>query len=460
MVFTSASFIFIFLPIFLFFFFITRPQQRIYVLLLSSYIFYGFWRLDFLPLLVFSTLVDYYCGKKIYNSTKISIRRIFLCISLSLNLGLLIYFKYSYFVLSNISPFFPVNAYDLTYFENIILPLGISFFTFQTMSYSIDIYRREVSPAKNILEFATYVSLFPQLIAGPIVRYKEIQEDFKEIKTKTINFNLGVFLFMIGFSKKVMIANNLAPITSKVFELDGGNAFLGLFGMLSYTFQIYFDFSGYSDMAIGLGYMVGFSFPINFNSPYKATSITDFWRRWHITLSRWFRDYLYISLGGNQRGRVNTYRNLLIVMGLCALWHGANWTFIIWGLLHGMILIFERVFIKNTLVKPRSIFNILVTFCTVAFLWIPFRSKDLTQYLNYLQNMIEFTGWSTFFDIVRKEDLFYVLIAGYICFFVSNSQEYSGRRNKYLNLGGLILFLISVHELLGQSYNPFLYFNF
>jgi alginate O-acetyltransferase complex protein AlgI len=464
MVFTSYIFLFLFLPICFLSLALFPKKNRHLVLLISSIVFYGYWRLDFVLLIVASTLLDFYCGQKIYDSPSEKDRKKFLIISIVFNLGLLSYFKYFNFGLENLNHILSFLGASTISYMNIVLPVGISFFTFQTMSYSIDIYRREVEPTRDILKFGTYVSMFPQLVAGPIVRYSEIKEQLKDFHSNT-NIREGLALFALGFNKKVLIANNVASISDFAFKIGGGDQYTALIGALAYTLQIYFDFSGYSDMAIGLGKMFGFDFPINFNSPYRSKSITEFWNRWHISLSRWFRDYLYIPLGGNRGSHAKTYRNLFLVMFLCGLWHGAAWTFIIWGLYHSAFLILERLNKRRALgyyMLPKP-FQIFFTFCIAVIGWIPFRAESVPQLLDYLSAFLNFVPdlkRSQVFEVLDFEKQMFIWLGIILSVGFKNIYEQTKTKKELLYILNLLVFIFAVHELMEQSYNPFLYFNF
>lgn len=435
--------------------------------MMVSFIFYGFWRVDFLFLIFFSILVDYFCGHRISISPSKSIqKKIYLAISILCNLGLLFYFKYFNFGIENLNILLETIGASPLKYADVILPVGISFFTFQTMSYSIDIYRGEIKPSRSLINFATYVSMFPQLVAGPIVRYKEIESSLVNFKKDNILFKDGLVLFIIGFNKKVMIANNVSELADFAFKVNGADTQTAMIGAVAYTLQIYFDFSGYSDMAIGLGKMFGFKFPANFSSPYKAKSITDFWNRWHMTLSRWFKDYLYIPLGGNQKGQQRTYVNLFVVMFLCGLWHGAAWTFIIWGMFHGIILIFERMNGRKSLGYHRlpGGLQVLITFGITVIGWIPFRAasfEQLTLYMEAFLNKAAHLPDSAIYAVFDLEKKIFLILGLIIVFSFKNTME--SKKENHQNLidcFNLLLFIPAVHELMNQSYNPFLYFNF
>lgn len=464
MVFTSFIFLFLFLPLFLAGYFGAPRRMRNAVLLLASYVFYGYWRADFTLLLLFSTLVDYGCGRVIHRSEREAVRRAMLVLSITANLGLLGYFKYFNFGMENLSALSEAFGGSPLTWERVLLPVGISFFTFQSMSYTIDLYRGQTTPARNLLDFATYVALFPQLVAGPIVRYRTVAEELHTRDVDPALFSRGVLLFCIGFNKKVLLANNLGVLADGAFDLaipNFADAWLGLF---AYTFQLYFDFSAYSDMAIGLGLMLGFHFPWNFNSPYKSDSVTAFWRRWHISLSTWLRDYLYIPLGGNRHGARRTYVNLWLTMLLGGLWHGAQWTFVLWGAWHGALLALERANGKRPRGyghAPRPV-RIACTFALVAFGWLLFRATSLNQVLVFLISMVDITTWDAGLAMAVSGLNFQIavlLLAAIIAFIAPNAQAWAVHRG-WPRWFQLLLFVVAVHELMTQDFNPFLYFNF
>ena len=366
-------------------------RVRLGLLVSASYLFYGWWDYRFVSLLVLSTLVDYFAGQKLHASEARSSRRFWLCVSACTNLGLLAFFKYCGFFASSANA---VSGWlqfgGRISLPEIVLPVGISFYTFQTMSYSIDIYRGKAQPAKSLLHFAAYVALFPQLIAGPIVRYAEIENQLRDIRTspRWRQFARGIYFFVAGMCQKVLLADTIAgqidPLLMNTSELQFGTAW---FCTLGYTCQLYFDFAGYSNMAVGLGHMLGFSFPQNFASPYKSESISGFWRRWHMTLSFWLRDYLFIPLGGSQLGARKTLRNLFIVMGLGGLWHGAGWTFVIWGLYHGLLLAIHATNKRAGWIQLPKTGAVLLTFVSVMVGWVIFRSNDMNMCGSWLGAM-------------------------------------------------------------------------
>lgn len=371
MVFSSSVFIFLYLPVVIAIYFLLSPQYRNAFLLLASLCFYAYGEPKFVFVMIMAIILNYFDALIICKFNNTQIKRMFLIIGILLNLSVLIVFKYSNFITGNLRYLFP--DISVTY---IALPIGISFFTFQALSYLIDVYRGEIAQ-KNLFNLGLYISFFPQLVAGPIVRYKSISKEIENRAETWKDFSEGIVCFINGLIKKIVIANNMAIIADKAF--DGEIAQLGILfswlGALAYSLQIYFDFSGYSDMAIGLGRMFGFHFDKNFDYPYSSKSLTEFWRCWHISLGSWFRDYVYIPLGGSKKGHFNQIRNLFIVWLLTGIWHGANWTFIIWGLIYFLFLVVEKYIIKPEVFKRSfavylyRIFVLLI----VLFCWVLFR---------------------------------------------------------------------------------------
>ena len=380
MLFNSIEFLAVFLPVVLFVWYRRRlgVQARLIALTSASYLFYGYWDWRFTSLMLVSTVVDYVAGRKIHEASDDSAKRVWLIVSLGTNLALLGFFKYANFFTNTLNEIAawasePALLPPLA----IVLPVGISFYTFQSMSYSIDIYRGKAEPTSSFWHFAAYVSMFPQLVAGPIVRYSEIEAQLREVEkpVAATDIALGLQFFVLGLSKKLLLADPIAtrvdPLWADPASLDALGAWLATMG---YTLQIYFDFSGYSDMAVGLGLFLGFRLPQNFDSPYKSVSIADFWRRWHMTLSFWLRDYLYISLGGNRGGRSKRLRNLVITMFLGGLWHGAAWTFVFWGLLHGLYLVVHQLWQSASEWRvPKGAAQVL-TLAAVMVSWVFFRA--------------------------------------------------------------------------------------
>lgn len=424
MIFNSVVFLIFFAVFYISYLLLKNHKYRMFLCLVASYFFYGWWDWRFLSLILFSTFVDFYIGGKLHQEADVKKRKTFLIISLFSNLGLLFFFKYfNFFIDSFIEVANTMGMSPSVTSLNIILPVGISFYTFQTLSYTIDIYRKKLEPASDFFLFATYVSFFPQLVAGPIIRAIDLLPQFKfdhKITTKMIT--AGLFIVLVGYFKKVVVADTLAALVDHGFENPYAYTSLNLIIIVVfYAFQIYCDFSGYSDIATGIGKMLGFEFPKNFNLPYIAKNFSDFWQRWHISLSSWLRDYLYIPLGGNRHGNLMTQRNLMLTMLLGGLWHGANWTFVIWGFLHGSYLILQRLFepLSQRLMKLipgfiYSFFSIIITFLLVNIAWIFFRSQsvsdafDLISYIGINRNF-SFSDVKLKFQIIEAFFLICVL---------------------------------------------------
>jgi alginate O-acetyltransferase complex protein AlgI len=464
MLFNSYEFLFLFLPVLLLAYFVLLPRSwRMGLLTVSSYFFYGWWDWRFCSLMLISTLIDYRAGKGIATSTDSRIRRRWLWLSMVSNLSLLGFFKYFDLAARTANQLAAIlGAGEPIPLLHVVLPVGISFYTFQSMSYSIDIYLGAAKPARSLWAFACYVALFPQLIAGPIVRYRDLAEQLVERTHSWAKASLGIQFFVAGLAKKVILADGVAVLVGATFESASPGLWLAWTGTLAYAMQIYFDFSGYSDMAVGLGLIFGFRLPQNFHSPYKATSITDFWRRWHISLSAWLRDYLYIPLGGNRLGAVRTYVNLFITMLLGGLWHGANWNFVIWGGYHGLLLAIERMAGKRGLWRglPAPLQRI-ATFLLVCIGWIFFRAESLPQALAVLGGLIGLNGIGP----LQGPDgtpLAYLMLAltTLLAFASRNTWEIQWRASlRNLLLIG-ILFIICVLTILVNTASPFLYFQF
>ena len=468
MLFSSAIFLFLFLPILLLVYYITPKKLKNTLLLFASLTFYTFGEKELVLIIIVSTFIDYFAALIIEKYNK----NLGLSISIIANLSFLLYFKYASFVFENYHAFlefFNLQSEQLQSLPNITLPLGISFYTFQTMSYTIDVYRGNVKANKNFINFATYVTLFPQLIAGPIVRYKDIYKQLKYRNQNITQFSEGVERFIIGLAKKMIIANNLAFVADGIFNMPMNNiSSLALWvGVLAYTFQIYYDFSGYSDMAIGLGKMFGFEFLENFNYPYVSKSIREFWQRWHISLSTWFRDYLYISLGGNRKGNSRTYINLIIVFFITGLWHGASWNFIVWGLFHGFFLILERIGLSKILDKLPKAISHIYTLLVVVIAWVLFRANTLYDALQYIKNMFSFktdmnSGILEYY--ITKEVVFAFILALIFSFPIYKLTENKLVLKSYYPILKMILlfviFIISIMYIAVDTYNPFIYFRF
>lgn len=485
MVFSSHLFIYYFLPLVLAVYYLLPRWGRHLGLTVSSYLFYGWANPAFLVLMLLSTTVDYVCGlwmsgglqgswkepiRRLPNDTaRTRSQRAALTLSIVTNLALLGFFKYFNFAADSyntILTIFGLDRLELDTVFRIALPLGISFYTFQSMSYSIDVFRGDARALRNPIDFACYVSMFPQLVAGPIIRFSEIDDQLRH-RTHTLEkFSRGVAFLSLGLAKKVLLANPCGKIADTVFDAGSALAVDAWYGVVAYSFQIYFDFSGYSDMAIGLGLMLGFVFPKNFDSPYKATSITDFWRRWHISLSTWLRDYLYRPLGGNRSGRLRTYLNLAIVMLLGGLWHGAAWNFIVWGGFHGVLLAVERMRGKRGLFDslPHSV-AVGGNFLLILISWVFFRSDDLGAALDYLSSMSGLgspqVGAALVGGLIYKP--YYVLTlaaAALVAFRAPQSWDWTRRLPAWKASVCCGLLLLALVALTTQDYNPFIYFIF
>ena len=470
MVFSSITFLFYFLPIVLLAYYIVPKKFKNVTLLISSFTFY-FWGEPKNIYIMISMIILSYIGGliigRLKEKKKITFAKIVLAITIVLDLAALFYFKYIDFFIRNINLYLNKEI-DLL---GVILPIGISFFTFQILSYVIDVYREEVKVQRNILNLALYVSLFPQLIAGPIVRYKDVEKQIVE-RTHTVEkFSNGITRFVIGLSKKVLIANVLGEVIN-IFGTsnDGTITFYWMYAIAN-MLQIYFDFSGYSDMAIGLGKMFGFEFLENFNYPYIATSITEFWRRWHMSLSFWFKDYVYIPLGGNRKGIIRQIINILIVWFLTGFWHGANWNFIIWGMYFGLILLIEKVFLLKVLDKTPKIINRIYVLFIVLISFIIFSNENLNICAEYIKGLfVSSNGLITNVSKYYLNSYLVMFIIGIIGStplmknIVLKIKNKSERLNSIVNVleivTVMVLFVVSVSYIIDGSFNPFLYFRF
>lgn len=461
MVFSSITFLFYFLPITLLIYYVVPNKFKNIVLLISSLFFYFYGEPKYVCLMIISIIITYIFGILIDKYEKQS--KLFLAISIITSVGLLVYFKYINFLIENVNLWLS-HKIDFIY---VALPIGISFYTFQMISYLIDVYRKEAKAQKNILKIAMYVSLFPQLIAGPIVRYTTIEEQIENRKYTFEKFSLGVRRFVIGLGKKVLIADVLGELSVIALGSNDSSILYYWLYAISIMLQIYFDFSGYSDMAIGLGKMFGFEFLENFNYPYIATSITDFWRRWHISLSTWFRDYIYIPLGGNRVSKIKWIRNILIVWLLTGLWHGAAWNFIVWGLYFGILLIIEKVFLGKYLKKIPNFFTRIYTLLIVMISFIIFNGNKM---LDILKNIGGLFGIGNV-PIISEESLYYfksyfiVIVIGIIgCTPILKKIANNDKMHKLINclepIFLLFVLIISTSYIIDGSFSPFLYFRF
>ncbi|WP_052705409.1 MBOAT family protein [Flavobacterium sp. 316] len=460
-----------FFSVFYFIYILSRKTHyfRItYVVLFSLFFYYKssgiyFW------LLIFSSVVDYSLSRLIYTETVKFYRKFYLILSLFINLGMLVYFKYTHFLVANFNMLFEGNVT----FSDIILPVGISFYTFQTLSYTIDVYRKDLEPTKSFMDFLFFVSFFPQLVAGPIVRASDfIPQIYQKLNLTKEDFNKALYLIIGGLIKKAVISDYISSnFVDRVFDAPNSyTAFENLMASYGYAIQIYCDFSGYSDMAIGLALLMGFTLPPNFRTPYKSASITEFWRRWHISLSSWLRDYLYISMGGNRKGKIRTYFNLFMTMLLGGLWHGANWKFVFWGVLHGLALAFERFFDsriklpKNGIVKT---IKILLTFHFVVFCWLFFRAKDFETAFQITENIGKLTfnieQWQTI--ILGYSNVFIVLAFGFIWHFLPErittfNEKLFGKLPFWIQAIILGFVFWIVFATASEGAQPFIYFQF
>ena len=466
MVFSSTIFLCVYLPLVLLGYYICPKKGRNLFLLIASLVFYAWGEPKYVFLMIFSILVNYIFGRLMdKNRGRQKRMKLLLVLSVVIDLGLLSVFKYTDFIITNVNAIFGAN-FDLL---NIALPIGISFYTFQAMSYTIDVYRNDVRVQKNLIDFGMYITMFPQLIAGPIVRYADVQDQLADRSVTTADFSEGVMRFVVGLGKKVLLANQMGAVWSEIYALGGDvSALMAWTGAIAYTFQIYFDFSGYSDMAIGLGRMFGFKFPENFRYPYQSVSITDFWRRWHITLSTWFKEYLYIPLGGNRRGLARQALNLLIVWSLTGFWHGAGWNFVMWGLYYFVILFIEKLFLLKALDKLPKFFRHVYALLLIIIGWVIFASDDVSVLLPYLGSMFGANGAIGGMDVYTLLTKAVLLI---ICCIASTELP----KKLFLSAAGAVnekaaftlksvltiaLLALSMILLIGDSYNPFLYFRF
>ena len=459
MVFSSLIFLFGFLPLFLLCYFIPKKRKtRNLVLLLFSLFFYGYGEPIYVLLMILSIVINYFIAILMDKSSK---RKMYLVIDIIFNIGLLFLFKYSNFFLANINNIFHLNLK----FLSLSLPIGISFYTFQILTYVIDVYKKEVDVQKSIINLGCYISAFPQLIAGPIVRYSTVNEELNDRKECIKDFSSGIRRFIVGLSKKAIIANEMAFVADTLFGYNLTEiGFLGMFiGGICYTLQIYFDFSGYSDMAIGLGRMLGFHFLENFNYPFISKSITDYWRRWHISLSSFFRDYVYIPLGGNRVSKLRNIFNIFIVWLLTGLWHGASWNFVLWGLYFFVILVIEKFVLKDVLKKLPNFWQHVYTMSLVVISFIIFYFTDISLLKTAFISLFGFNGLGNiniFFHLqIFKVRTIIIFVIGVIASTPLLKNIFTKNEN-VKDIVLIILFIISIICILASSYNPFIYFRF
>lgn len=469
MVFSSLTFMFVFLPIVLLLYYVVPKKLKNLFILISGLIFYAWGEPIYVLIMIASTMIDYTAGLLIdkFNS-KTAVRRICLIVSLVMNIGLLGVFKYSGFIMQNIDAIFGTALYDPDH--ALPLPIGISFFTFQSMSYTIDMYLGKIKVQKNPITFAAFVTLFPQIVAGPIVRYDDIAAELDDRKVNIDCIYEGIVKFITGVGKKVLIANNIGMLWTTVKGSETGDlsVLTAWLGIIAFTLQIYFDFSGYSDMAIGLGKMMGFNFPKNFDYPYQSKSISEFWRRWHITLGAWFKSYVYFPLGGSRKGMKRTVFNLAVVWLLTGIWHGASWNFILWGVLYGVLIIMEKLFLGKVLEKIPTFFSWLYTILLVILGWVLFDTADIPTAFAYMGAMFGANGvlWDS-------QSMYYLINYGIILvfgifactdlskkLFDKLGQKLPTVMNYATPVAKLAVLVLSTAYLANATYNPFLYFNF
>ncbi|MCB2221357.1 MAG: MBOAT family protein [Bacteroidetes bacterium] len=473
MVFSSSLFLLYFLPAFLLIYYLLPKAAKNIFALLASMFFYAWGAPDFIFIVLGSIVADFYIVQ-VMNQKTGKQKRLLVGASVVLNIGLLAYFKYANFFVENFNEILGWFGAKHVAWTAVALPIGISFFTFQKLTYSVDVYRGVHGPLKKVTDYALYILMFPQLIAGPIVRFNEIAD---QIEDRSWNENLnnrltGFFRFCVGLAKKVLIANVMGEQVDLIFGSEGLdiNTATAWLGILAYAFQIYFDFSGYSDMAIGIGRMIGFKFPENFNNPYISQNITEFWRRWHITLGRFMRDYLYIPLGGNRVTTGRLYFNLWVVFLISGLWHGAAWNFVIWGGFHGLFLVLDRLFLLKVFKTIGKVPSILITFIISLIGWVLFRAENMTMAWDYLGRMFAFDLNADTFYFNRK--FYTILIIAIVFSFWGSFRKIEawqeklfaqGKRNRTLVvmvIASFILFIISLGSITSSGFNPFIYFRF
>ena len=472
MVFSSIIFLVYFFPVFLLLYFVTPAKYKNYTALLASVFFYAWGAPKFIFVILGVLCIDYYLGNKIYEADEKNKKK-YLFLSIAVNVGMLLYFKYSNFFVGNVNFILEQAGLHTIKWTAVVLPIGISFFTFQEMSYTIDIYRGEHKPLKKFTDYMLFIFLFSHLIAGPIITYHVLADDIEDRRKKlNDNYRLqGFFRFMIGLARKVLIANTLGEVADHIFnqpvyQLTGADCWLGA---IAYTFQLYFDFAGYSDMAIGIGKLLGFDFPENFNNPYISQNITEFWQRWHITLGQWMRNYLYIPLGGNRISESRTYVNLVTVFLISGFWHGASWTFVLWGGYHGFFMLCDRLFLEKLLQPVGRIVRIALTFIIAVTGWVLFRADTISQAGSFIFKMFRFDSLHlTEFPDSR----FIATLVVAVCFSFAaiikywenfELKAYSVKNSLPATLMlfiAVILYVLSLSHITSTKFNPFIYFRF
>ena len=471
MVFSSNIFLFFFLPIFLIAYFVTPQKFRNYTLLLFSLIFYAYGAPDFVFLLVGECIINYFIVRGMAKTEKTSTKKWLCALSVIMALGLLLYFKYANFFMENLNAILGWMHHEPVGWMKVALPIGISFFTFQSITYTLDVYRGTTPPSEKLTDYVLYIMMFPQLIAGPIVNYNNVAAQLVERTSTMEDRVVGFYRFIIGLGKKVLIANTLAAYADQVFAMNYADLATSTawIGILSYTFQIYFDFSGYSDMAIGLGKMMGFKFPENFNDPYTSRSVTEFWKRWHMTLGNFIMNYLYIPLGGNRKGKGRMYLNLWLCFLLSGLWHGASWTFVLWGAFHGLFICADKLFLKDLLKKAGKWPAVILTFFVVNMGWVLFRVDTAADAGGFYQALFAFKG-----GLTQPADLLFwftfglAVVFSFLTLFKGGQRlqdtifadHYSKGLSWTMFAICLVLLILSAGSLCVSDFNPFIYFRF
>ncbi|MEG0752037.1 MAG: MBOAT family O-acyltransferase [Oscillospiraceae bacterium] len=468
MVFSSVTFLFWFLPALIILYYLAPAKLKNLVMIIGSFVFYAWGEIRFLPVMFALSVEDFICARLMQKYKDNPCRRkLLMFISVGSNLAVLIFFKYTTFLVGNVFSMLGVELPP----PNIILPIGVSFNTFQSISYALDVYRGETDCEKSFYSYLTYTTLFPQIIAGPIVRYVTVENDLDDHLLTRDGFARGMRRFIVGLAKKVLIANNVGLLWSRVSVGEAGEMSVALYwiGIISYTFQIYFDFSGYSDMAIGLARIFGLTFDENFNFPYISQSITEFWRRWHITLGAWFRDYVYIPLGGNRCSKIKNLRNIVIVWALTGLWHGASWNFMLWGLYFAALLLIEKTFLSEWLKKFPPAVRHIYAMLLVTIGWVIFYFEDLGAGTAYIGGMFGFSGAPLFNSTAFYYLMNYgVVLLAAVYFSTPHFKRVIDRAENASTAAGIVgattayigVFVICVAYLVNSSYNPFLYFRF
>ncbi len=474
MVFSSIVFLLYFLPLFLLVYFLSPKKMKNLVILLGSFVFYWWGAPLFIYVILGTTALDFLLVNRLWKSNDPKTRLYYLLLSVSINLGLLFYFKYSNFFIENVNAILgTLGSKEITW-TKLVLPIGISFYTFETITYVVDVYRKKHEPVQQFSDYLLYILFFPKLIAGPIVRFHEIADQINNrfIRDTYEQRLHGFYRLCLGLAKKVLIANQLAVYAEPVFtgDLTGINSYTAWMGILAFTFQLYFDFSGYSDMGLGIAQMLGFKLPENFNNPYTASSITDFWRRWHITLGTWMKNYLYIPLGGNKvNSQSRLYLNLALVFLASGLWHGASWSFILWGAYHGTFLILERIFLADFYKKIGRLPSTILCFFIVVIGWVFFKIENIDDAMLFVHKLFLFEGASnSFFDF---QFFFFLTLAAFFSYFtffkigekIQNKvyfQSYSLAQHISMSLLCIVLFAIAVSFIAAADFNPFIYYRF